>query len=72
MLFYGEECGSLEGCFGQKSSGEKQEFRVMKVSHWQSCLDGPFLVGDAMSISVSGSVIEDFFPLRILLVEVRN
>lgn len=44
----------------------------MKVSHWPSCLDGPFLVGDVMSVSVSGSVIEDSFLLRILLVEVCN
>lgn len=60
------------GSFGQKSNGEKQEFRAMKVSHWLSYRDRLFLVGDAMYISVSGSVIEDSFLLRILLVEVRN
>jgi len=33
-----EEVG--RGCFEQKSLGEKQEFRVMTVSHWQSRRDG--------------------------------
>lgn len=60
------------GCFGQKSNGEKQEFRVMVVSHWLSCRDYSFLVGDAMYLSVSGRIIEDSFLLRILLFGVRN
>lgn len=40
-----EEVGS---CFEQKSIGERQEFREMKVSRYLSCRAGGFLVGDAM------------------------
>lgn len=42
-----EEVG--RGCFEEKSIGEKQEFRLMMVSHWPSCLGSQFLLGDAMS-----------------------
>ena len=55
----------------RKSSGERQEFRVM-ISHGPSCWDGPFLVGDAMHISVSGPGIHDSFLSRILLLTVCN
>lgn len=34
--------------FGQKSFGEKQEFRVITVPHWLSCTGGGSLEGDLM------------------------
>lgn len=44
-----EESG--RGCFECKSIAEKQDFRVMTVSHWLSCKGGGrFLAGDAMYI----------------------
>ena len=54
-----EEKEAVErGCFEVKSIGEKQEFRVMTVSHWlpprgggEGVGGGPqFLVGDAIYI----------------------
>lgn len=42
--------GSGRGYFEQKSFGEKEEFRVMRVSQGLSCRGGQFLIGNAMYI----------------------
>lgn len=47
--------------FELKSVGEKQEFRVMMVRHWLSYWGSQFLVGDAVSCFLLGSVDHDSF-----------
>lgn len=55
------------GCFERKSNVKKQDIWVMRVSHWLSCRSNEFLRGEALYIFfLSGPVIDDSFPLRIL------
>lgn len=62
LYFMEEEVG--RGWFEPKSVGEKQHFMVMTISHWLSCRDNQFLVGDAVCIFPSGAYKWGFFPLR--------
>lgn len=56
-----EEVGS--GYLEPKSTGEKQESRVMTISHWLTCRGSRFLAGDAVNIfSLLGPVTDGFFP----------
>lgn len=54
--------GFGRGCFEQKSIGEEQEFKVVKVSPWRSCR-ASFLIGGVVCIFTVRAVIEDSCPV---------